>query len=336
MGRAATLAAVVSLGVISGVPAHATADQGGAQAPSVPGAGGSEFGVDGGPPVASRPVLREFSVPRRAKAGGPPQITLRVDELGTPSVRARVVILGLPSHRAALRIDLGEIATGRSVPLAWPRSARLRPGSYLVQFHAYDPSGATLLRRSPLTGNARMTLLSASRVSRPSRPVTPSGPTPHLTPPSFTPTLPGASQGKGVFPVAGPHDFGPADGRFGARRNGHLHQGQDVLAAEGTPVLAPLSGTIIAASYQAGGAGDYVTEQASDGRSFFFAHCEAASTRVAAGEAVSAGQQLCRVGRTGDASGPHLHFEEWIGGWHAPGSYPIDPLPDLRRWEAGG
>jgi murein DD-endopeptidase MepM/ murein hydrolase activator NlpD len=86
--------------------------------------------------------------------------------------------------------------------------------------------------------------------------------------------------------------------------------------------------------YQAKAAGYWVLEHAADGRDFFFAHCQAGSTVVAQGQAVAAGAPLCRVGHTGDATGPHLHFEIWVGGWHAGPGAPIDPLPQLRRWES--
>ncbi|TML02949.1 MAG: M23 family metallopeptidase [Actinobacteria bacterium] len=146
-----------------------------------------------------------------------------------------------------------------------------------------------------------------------------------------TPAPPPPPADGGVFPVQGWHIYG--DG-IGAKRKGHLHEGQDIIAAQGTPVVAPLAGTISYVDYQAGGAGYYVVEHAADGRDFFFAHCQKDSVAVVPGEPVSAGQRLCLVGHSGDAIGPHLHFEIWVGGWRVDAnSHFIDPLPDLRSWD---
>ncbi|MFZ1153989.1 MAG: peptidoglycan DD-metalloendopeptidase family protein [Solirubrobacteraceae bacterium] len=141
-----------------------------------------------------------------------------------------------------------------------------------------------------------------------------------------------------LFPVVGPHSFGDAANRFGAGRAGHIHEGQDVLASEGLEVVAPLAGTVITTAYQAEGAGWYVAEHTIDGLDFLYAHCQAGSLVVSTGEAVSTGQALCKVGQTGDATGPHLHFEVWVGGWQAASGHPIDPLPYLEAWDpvAGG
>jgi murein DD-endopeptidase MepM/ murein hydrolase activator NlpD len=53
---------------------------------------------------------------------------------------------------------------------------------------------------------------------------------------------------------------------------------------------------------------------------------------VSEGQSVAAGQRVASVGTTGHSTGPHLHFEEWIGPWYA-GGHAIDPLPDLRSWD---
>jgi murein DD-endopeptidase MepM/ murein hydrolase activator NlpD len=148
----------------------------------------------------------------------------------------------------------------------------------------------------------------------------------HRTPPPPAPPADG-----GVFPVAGWHLYG--DG-IGVARKGHTHQGQDVIAAQGTPVVAPLAGTVLYVDYQAAAAGYYVVEHGADGRDFFFAHCQKGSVVVAPGAAVAAGQRLCLVGHSGDARGPHLHFEIWVGGWRVDrNSHFIDPLPDLKAWD---
>jgi len=139
----------------------------------------------------------------------------------------------------------------------------------------------------------------------------------------------------GVFPVQGPFDFGGDDARFGAGRTGHIHQGQDVIAASGEAIVAPVAGTVIWKANQRGGAGIYLVVRgagSSDTRDYVFMHIKRGTVLVAPGDAVSVGQQLAQVGATGDASGPHLHFELWIGGWYARGGAPIDPLAQLKRW----
>ena len=96
-------------------------------------------------------------------------------------------------------------------------------------------------------------------------------PAPKPVPPSSTSSPPGVpspaqtvAEGA-VFPVVGSHSFGGPENRFGAAREGHIHEGQDVLAGEGLQVVAPLGGTIVTTAYQAGGAGWYAAEQTVDG-----------------------------------------------------------------------
>lgn len=138
------------------------------------------------------------------------------------------------------------------------------------------------------------------------------------------------------FPVDGPFSFGGDGAKFGAGRPGHTHQGQDVVADEGEPVVAPYGGKITYVAYQAAGAGYYVVEDADDGRDYVFMHFQKGSTAVKEGDRVTTGQRLGLVGATGDASGPHLHFEVWTGGAWQFGGKPVDPLPLLKQWYASG
>jgi murein DD-endopeptidase MepM/ murein hydrolase activator NlpD len=139
-----------------------------------------------------------------------------------------------------------------------------------------------------------------------------------------------------VFPVQGPYTFGGADARFGAPREGHSHQGQDITAAKGTPVVAPRAGFIYWRAFQAEGAGFYLVLRGDDDRDYVFMHLQSGSLVVQKGDGVSAGQQLGAVGETGRADGPHLHFEIWPDGWYSSKrSQPIDPLPDLLAWAGG-
>lgn len=138
------------------------------------------------------------------------------------------------------------------------------------------------------------------------------------------------------FPVDGPFSFGSEGARFGAGRPGHTHQGQDVIADAGTRLVAPYSGAISYVAYQSGGAGYYVVLHADDGRDYVFMHLLKGSTAVEQGQRVRTGQQIGRVGATGQASGPHLHFEVWTGGPWQFGGKPVDPLPLLRSWYSSG
>jgi murein DD-endopeptidase MepM/ murein hydrolase activator NlpD len=143
------------------------------------------------------------------------------------------------------------------------------------------------------------------------------------------PRVPGVSGYR--FPVAGPFGFGGSDAGFGARRPGHRHEGQDITAASGIPVVAPHAGAVEAVRYQARGAGHYVVlDGDGEDRDYVFMHLLAGSIPVSVGQRVRRGQQIGEIGSSGDASGPHLHFEVWVGGWLR--GHPIDPLPLLLRW----
>lgn len=323
LARKPLVAAVTSLLVLS-LAASAQADaSGGAQAPSAPLSGGSEYGLA----VAgvAHPVVTSLVVPATSVPGPPPQVKLRIDEPHVGSVYATVAINDLATRKPAVVVNLGTVRTGRTLAVHWPRAATLKAGTYHVSVSAHDRQHHSLTRSAHSSGVSTLTVAAPTPV-----------PTPPVTAPEGGVPTPAQTVADGaVFPVAGTHNFGGPENRYGAARSGHIHEGQDVLTAEGTPVVAPLAGTITSTNFQAGGAGYYVVEHTSIGFDLVFAHCKAASLAVAKEQAVTAGQPLCLAGQTGDATAPHLHFEMWVGGWYAPGGHTIDPLAYLEAWEHG-
>jgi hypothetical protein len=132
-----------------------------------------------------------------------------------------------------------------------------------------------------------------------------------------------------VFPVAGTHTYG--DG-FGVQRAGHTHQGVDVMAACGTPLLAAHGGTVKFVGTQSL-AGNYIVISTDDGSGDnVYMHLRDPAL-LGKGDAVATGQQIGFVGRTGDATACHLHFELWPApGWYT-GGHPVDPMPSLKAWD---
>jgi murein DD-endopeptidase MepM/ murein hydrolase activator NlpD len=156
--------------------------------------------------------------------------------------------------------------------------------------------------------------------------VTPTGPGAHARAATFT--LVGHA-----FPVQGPHQIGTLPSQiFGAQRDGHTHQGQDVFAACGTPLVSATSGTVRYAAFQAAAGNFVVVRSDADGTDYVYMHLRD-PTLAARGTHLTTGQPLGFVGDTGDADGCHLHFEKWPApGWYTGGA-PVDPLPDLQSWD---
>jgi murein DD-endopeptidase MepM/ murein hydrolase activator NlpD len=135
-----------------------------------------------------------------------------------------------------------------------------------------------------------------------------------------------------AFPILGKHEFGMGAGRFGAGRSGHSHQGQDVMAACGTPLLAARGGTVQYAGYQSLAGNYLVIDGKGSPNDFMYAHM-AEPSPLRTGDTVRTGQPIGFVGKTGDATACHLHFEIWAApGWYEGGA-PFDPLPELEKWD---
>ena len=124
-----------------------------------------------------------------------------------------------------------------------------------------------------------------------------------------------------VWPLLAPLGDG-----FGPRRNS-FHTGIDLLAPAGAAVIATAPGRVTWAGPRAGGWGKLVMIAHGHEVRTLYAHLS--TVEVTVGQWVAGGTVLGRVGATGDATGPHLHFEVRIG------NAAIDPLRALVRLPAG-
>lgn len=160
--------------------------------------------------------------------------------------------------------------------------------------------------------------------------INPAGPTPPVI-------IGGATVGPAglAIPVAGVGAGQLVDTFTQARAGGvRVHDAIDIMAPEGTPVLAAAPGRIEKLFYSEGRGGVTAYVRSPDGRwSYYYAHLQGYAPGLAEGQAVRRGQLIGRVGYTGNANpeGPHLHFainsmqpgEKWWQGT------PVNPYPLL-------
>ena len=99
-----------------------------------------------------------------------------------------------------------------------------------------------------------------------------------------------------------------------------FHYGVDLAAPTGRPIYATRAGTVSVASYQAGGAGNYVQINHGDGYRSIYMHMT--HYIVSVGEYVAQGQVIGYCGSTGGSTGPHLHFGiSYNGSYVNPANY---------------
>jgi murein DD-endopeptidase MepM/ murein hydrolase activator NlpD len=115
--------------------------------------------------------------------------------------------------------------------------------------------------------------------------------------------------------------FGPREHPIDGQA--HFHTGVDVRMSEGTPIRAAAGGVVRRAG-ERGGYGQAVEVDHGNGMSTLYAHASALA--VQPGDVIQAGQALGWVGQTGNATGPHLHFEVRQQG------KPIDPKRALNAY----
>ncbi len=129
----------------------------------------------------------------------------------------------------------------------------------------------------------------------------------------------------GPFPVAGPAWW--MDDWHAPRSGGRLHQGLDIFAPHGTPLVAVADGVV---SQKGTGSlpGLYVEITDAEGTEYFYCHLSGWAEGIEIGTPVTMGQVLGFVGNTGNAinTPSHVHFE------YQPGGTPQPPKPQVDRW----
>jgi murein DD-endopeptidase MepM/ murein hydrolase activator NlpD len=145
-----------------------------------------------------------------------------------------------------------------------------------------------------------------------------------------------------AIPVQGVRPNALTDTYTQARAGGaRTHDAIDIMAGEGTPVLAAADGTVEKLFFSNGGGGISIYVRSPDQRwTYYYAHLQGYAPGLAEGQRIRRGQLIGRVGHTGNAAatGPHLHFainrmqpgERWWQG------SPINPYPLLAGKKVSG
>lgn len=182
----------------------------------------------------------------------------------------------------------------------------------------------------PVTGNvdaatAAILANAAAKVVT-STTTTPTTAPPTTPAPVTTPsTVPPPAAGAIIFPMPPTCKFWDTWGA--PRSGGRKHQGVDVMASSGTPLYAVQTGTITKkqVSYAGSLAGNALWLTLADGTYYFYAHLSSFADGIGVGSRVSAGTVIGYVGKTGNASVPHLHFEV-----HPKGGVAVNPYPIVK------
>lgn len=131
------------------------------------------------------------------------------------------------------------------------------------------------------------------------------------------------------FPVAGPAYYSDDWQAIRSTPTLHFHEGTDIFAARGTPVIASADGVITRLVEESPIGGNALRLTTTADTYFYYAHLDAFAPRLAQGDRVTRGDVLGFVGTSGNAEGtsPHLHYEI-----HPGGGEPVNPVTYLDRW----
>jgi murein DD-endopeptidase MepM/ murein hydrolase activator NlpD len=218
-------------------------------------------------------------------------------------VTVAIELVRLSDGVAIVRWEPGAVAPDVPQTITWDGTAGgkvQRDGRYAFRVFATSASGATA---------------SSAQAPAPGAPA-------KATPGSFL-------FQRHIFPIRGAHTFGTGAAAFGGGRG---HQGLDVFAKCGTPLVAARGGRVKFKEYHSAAGHYIVIDGDGTGYDYAYMHMREASL-VNQGDHVYTGQPIGFVGDTGRAHGCHLHFEVWKApGWYSGGA-PLDPTPLLAAWD---
>ena len=218
-------------------------------------------------------------------------------------------------HETVVRLSPGGPATPRHHGAPATAAARRAPTRPSSTPRSCPCLRATARRRTRATASRR-------RASRRRRPAASRSPRRSIRRAQAKLTAPGY-----VFPVAGGAHYGHDFGNF--RGDTGFHQGSDLFAPEGTPLVAVQSGELHNVGWNRLGGWRLWIEDV-NGNWFYYAHLSAFSPTSIDGGHVNAGDVVGFVGHTGDAVGTpsHLHFEV-----HPGGKWSVPPYDYLQAWQ---
>ena len=133
-----------------------------------------------------------------------------------------------------------------------------------------------------------------------------------------------------MIPVEGIDVDDLRDSFTAPRSGGRTHNAIDIAAPTGTPVVAVLDGTVTRKHWNRLGGRTLYLRSADGTHDFYYAHLDAYEPGIEIGSAVRRGDVLGTVGTTGNARGPHLHFQVLRRGGSGRGT-PVNPFGLLTR-----
>lgn len=137
--------------------------------------------------------------------------------------------------------------------------------------------------------------------------------------------LPTVAAGTWTRPAAGRFTSG-----FGKRNIGPIgsknHLGIDIANSVGTPIVAAADGVVSYAGSMGGYGNVMMVTHSIEGQIFTTTYAHLSGFNASVGDTVSKGEQIARMGNTGNSTGPHLHFEIHVGEWNGSRSNAVNPL----------